>query len=143
MDAMTGLALLLKAVRLSIPVPVALIVAALAWVQFDKGSAVRRAVNAKVEELAAGERIAAEARAREAAERKAADALRLAEALSEQARRAGQLAAADREAREAMELQLAEAALAAAELQEQLDVLLALPLPADCAVGGDLLDRLR
>ena len=58
----TGAAIWAVAKRIlgfAIPIPVVVILAALAWVQFDKSSAIRAAVNDRVKEMVAGAEIAA------------------------------------------------------------------------------------
>lgn len=119
-----------------VPVPVILIVAALAWVQFDKASSVRQAVNARVKELVAGADIAA-LEATLAAERQIS------------ARQADAAKEAERRMRVAVDAQVS-LAVALAEIRTEkealhgdLDDLLSRPVDLQCAVDPDLAKRLR
>lgn len=133
---MAALAVVWRIAKISIPVPLALILAAALWVQFDKASAVRRAVNAAVKDLIAGGELAALA-----AERDAAQAM--AEAMAENARRAGQAAAAAAKARDALDAALDAAEHINAELEGQINEMLATPAPVDCLADSPFLGRLR
>lgn len=125
-----------RVLRISITVPIIVIIAIAAWWQFDKSSAVRRAVDAKVKEMVAGADIAAAEAERDAARQ-------MAEALAEQARRQAALAAAEAEARARFEAELAAAERINTELQVQIDAILSSPPPPGCLVDGALLERLR
>lgn len=122
--------------RVSIPVPIIVIVAIAAWWQLDKVSAVRRAVDARVKELVAGADIAAAEAERDAARQMAA-------ALAEEARRQAALAAAEAAARAQFEAELAAAERINTELQGQIDAILSSPPPPGCLVDGVLFERLR
>lgn len=119
-----------------IPVPLILILAALAWVHFDKSSAVRRAVDNAVAELVAGAEIAT-LRAQIAAEREIA--ARLADTVAERDRRLR----AEREALETLNGHLAALRAENEIINNDLDDLLSRPVRSDCTVGTDFLDRLR
>lgn len=121
---------------LVIPVPLVVILAVLAWLHFDKASAVRRAVDDKVTELVAGARIAS-LTAQIAAQREIA--ARAADAAAEARRRASvaldaQLALAERMA-----------ALRAEKegLDDDLADLLSRPVDRACAVDADMARRMR
>ena len=135
---MTGaiLSAVWRILRLTIPLPVAVILAALAWAHFDKSSAIRSAVNDRVKEMVAGAEIAA-LEAQLAAQRDIA--ARLDEVSTEAQRRLS--AAADAQLSLAMRLQAAEAKNG--DLNDELDDLLSRPVDRDCAVDSDLIGRLR
>jgi hypothetical protein len=119
-----------------IPVPVVLILAALAWVHFDKHSSIRSAVNERVKELVAGAELAA-IRAERDAERviaaRAMDAAREAE-------RRSQIAI---DAQAALAAALADVRAEKESLNAEIDDLLSRPVSDDCAVDRGLFDRLR
>lgn len=125
-----------RILRLTIPIPVALILAALAWVQFDKTSAIRQAVNERVTKMVAGAEIAAleaklEAEGKIAAARGAAAAeanRRLMVEMNARSNLANRLAAIQTE----NEI-----------LNDDLADLLSRPVDRDCSVHPDLLGRLR
>jgi len=119
-----------------VPVPLILVLAALAWAHFDKTSAVRSAVNDRVKEMVAGAEIAA-LEAQLAAQRDIA--ARLDEVSTEAQRRLS--AAVDAQLSLAMRLQAAEAKNG--DLNDELDDLLSRPVDRGCAVDADLLGRLR
>jgi len=119
-----------------VPVPVVLVLAALAWVQFDKSSAIRTAVNDRVKEMVAGAEIAT-LQAKLAAQR--AIAARLDDVSAEAQRRL--TAAVDAQLSLAMRLQAVETKNG--DLNDDLDDLLSRPVAGDCAVGADILGRLR
>lgn len=127
---------ILPLLTFGVTLPLWLIAAVALWVHFDRGSAVRTAVDRAVVQLVAGAEIEA-ARASAAAQHR----LRLlAEGAAEEARRRATAA-------ENANQQFA-AALAAAETQKEdlaheIDDLLAQPVDDACAVSADLLDRLR
>jgi len=119
-----------------IPVPLVLILAALAWVHFDKSSAIRKAIDDRVTEMVAGAEIAA-LEAQLAAQRDIA--ARLDEVSTEAQRRTNVAVAA--------QLMLANRLQAAeqrnGDLNDDLDDLLSRPVAGDCAVDSDLIGRLR
>lgn len=113
----------------SIPIPVALILAAWAWVAIDKSSAVRKAVNAAVSELVDGAELEAE-RARSAG---------LQKILDERERQAE----ADREALRKFADHLATAEAENGSLADALALIENQPVDPLCRVDRVLLDRLR
>jgi len=123
--------------KVVIPVPLVVILAALAWVHFDKASAVRRAVDKAVTELVAGARIAALEATVDGQKRLAMYAA----ANAEEARLRAEIAEA---ALFELEAQLALSEEKRREFEDDLaerrkdD-----PLPDDGRVGPDLLGRLR
>lgn len=126
----------LRILGLIIPVPLVVILAALAWLHLDKASAIRRAVDAKVTELVAGARIAS-LNAQIAAERQIT--LRMADLADERERRlrvalSAQLALAER---------LAVIRTEKEGLDDDLADLLARPVDRACAVDADLARGLR
>jgi predicted solute-binding protein len=109
----------------SIPVPLGLIIAAALWVQYDKSSAARKAVNryvASAELAQAEDQIKAMAIMRQISEERVTEQQRLARELEEANRRF------------AVELEAKE---------EQIDDLLNTPAPLDCVLTPELRDRLR
>jgi type II secretory pathway component PulF len=129
MTAAAAWALARRVLFFAIPVPVALILAAWAWVAIDKSSAVRRAVNAAVEKLVDGTELAAE-RARVAA---------LQKILAERERQAE----ADRAALRAFADQLAAAETENGTLADALALIENQPVDPLCRVDRPLLERLR
>lgn len=112
-----------------ITLPVWVFLAAGAWLYFDRGSAIREAVDQAVTELVAGEELAAE-RARV----KALQAIQ-----AETARRL----AATKTANRAFTEKLAEADRQKQELSDEINQMLSAPLAGSCAVDDGILDRLR
>lgn len=113
----------------AIPVPVALILTAWAWVTWDKSSAVRKAVDSAIEKLVDGAELQA-ARAR-------AEALE--KILAERARQAE----ADREALRSFADQLAAATTENGTLADALALIENQPVDPLCRVDRPLLERLR
>jgi hypothetical protein len=129
---MTGAAILALGRRVlffAIPVPVALILAAWAWVTWDKTSAVRRAVDTAIEKLVIGAELQA-ALARAAA---------LEKILEERAR----AAEADRAALRSFADQLAAAEAENGTLADALALIENQPVDPLCRVDQPLIDRLR
>jgi len=122
--------------KIVIPVPVVAILAALAWVHFDKASAVRRAVDKAVTELVAGARIAALEAEIDGRRRLAMYAA----ANAEEARRRAETAEA---AAIELETQLALSEQKRREFEDDLADREDDPLPDGCRVDQRLLDRLR
>lgn len=110
-----------------LPVPLALIAAAWAWVAIDKHSAVRKAVDKAVTELVAGAQIATLEAQLEASERTAAFERGRAEAFEDATKR---FDTARKEAEED-----------AAKLDAELEALKNQPAPEECKVTDDLLKR--
>lgn len=127
---------LLGLVRIVIPVPLLLILAALAWVHFDRVSAVRRAVDEAVTELVAGARIAALEAEVDGRRRLAM----VAAANAEEARRRAETAEA---ALFELETRLALSEQQREEFERELEKRQGDPLPDGGRVGPDLLGRLR
>lgn len=113
----------------AIPVPVALILAAWAWVAIDKSSAVRQAVNAAVAELVDGAELKAE-RARVAA---------LQKILAERERQAE----ADREALRVFAAMLEQAETENGTLENAIALIENQPVDSQCRVDRNLLEQLR
>lgn len=113
----------------AIPVPVALILAAWAWVTIDKSSAVRRAVNGAIEKLVDGAELEAE-RAKNAGLKKI---------LAQRERQAE----ADREALRSFADQLAAATDENGTLADALALIQNQPVDPLCRVDRALLERLR
>lgn len=136
--ALAGIAkkALVGLVTFVIPVPLVLILAALAWVHFDRASAVRRAVDRAVTELVAGARIAALESEIDGRRRLAMYAA----ANAEEARRRAETAEA---AAIELETQLALSEQQRREFEDDLAEHKDDPLPGDGRVGPDLLGRLR
>jgi hypothetical protein len=129
---MTGAAILALGRRVlffAIPVPVALILAAWAWVTWDKTSAVRRAVDTAIEKLVIGAELQA-ALARAAA---------LEKILEERAR----AAEADRAALRSFADQLAAAEAENGTLADAPALIENQPVDPLCRVDQPLIDRLR
>jgi hypothetical protein len=120
----------------TIPIPVAMILAALAWVQFDKSSAIRQAVNERVKEMVAGAEIAALEAKLEAEEKISA-------ARGKLAAEANQRLMAEINARVNLSRRLAAIQTENEILNDDLADLLSRPVAGDCAVDPDLLGRLR
>lgn len=119
-----------------VPVPVILILAALAWVHFDKSSAIRKAVDDKVTQMVAGAQIAA-LNAKISAQREIA--AKSADAAAEALRRAR----AGQEAANRLEARLAATQAENEVINDDLADLLSRPVDRGCAVDADLLGRLR
>lgn len=119
-----------------IPVPLIAILAALAWVHFDRSSAVRRAVDKAVTELVAGAKIAALESEIDGRRRLAMYAA----ANAEEARRRAETAEA---AAIELETQLALSEEQREEFERELEEREDDPLPDGCRVDQRLLDRLR
>lgn len=113
----------------AIPVPVALILAAWAWVAIDKSSAVRKAVNAAVTELVDGAELEAERARVEALQKILAERERQAEA--------------DREALRAFAAMLEQAETENGTLADALALIENQPVDPGCRVDRTLLNRLR
>lgn len=122
--------------KIAIPVPLLVILAALAWVHFDKASAVRRSVDKAVTELVAGARIAALEAEVDGRRRLAM----VAAANAEDARRRAETAEA---AALELEAQLALSEQQRREFEDELAEREDDPLPDGCRVDQRLLDRLR
>jgi len=119
-----------------VPVPVVLILAALAWIHFDRSSAVRAAVNERVREMIAGAEISA-LRAQAAAQRE------IAARSADVAREASRRLSAEVRARSDLAARLAFLQTENEVLNDDLADLLSRPVAGDCAVDPDLLERLR
>lgn len=129
---LTGAAILAIGKRVlffAIPIPVALILAAWAWVAIDKSSAVRKAVDKAVTEIVDGAELEAE-RARSAA---------LQKILAERERQAE----ADREALRDFAEKLEQAETENGNLADALALIENQPVDPGCRVDRTLLDRLR
>lgn len=120
----------------TIPVPIIVILAALAWVQFDKSSAIRQAVNERVTEMVAGAEIAALESRLEAEEKISA-------ARGQVAAEANRRLMAEIDARVNLSRRLAAIQTENEILNDDLADLLSRPVARDCAVDPDLLGRLR
>lgn len=129
MTSATLLALAKRVLFFSIPIPVALILAAWAWFAWDKSSAVRKAVDAAIEKLVDGAELEAE-RARVKA---------LQSILDERDR----LAAADRDAIRKFADLLKAAETENGNLADEIADLESRPVNDRCVVDRPLLDRLR
>lgn len=127
---------LLGLAKIAIPVPLVLILAALAWVHFDKASAVRRAVDEAATELVAGARIAALEAEVDGRRRLAM----VAAANAEEARRRAETAEA---ALFELETRLALSEQQREEFERELEKRQGDPLPDGGRVDPDLLGRLR
>ncbi|WP_420408713.1 hypothetical protein [Hoeflea sp.] len=136
---MTGAAILKVVWRilgLTIPLPVGVILAALAWLHFDKESSIRQAVNERVTEMVAGGKIAALEAKLEAEEKIAA-------ARGRAATEANRRLMAEIDARVNLSRRLAAIQTENEILNDDLADLLSRPVAGDCAVDPDLLGRLR
>lgn len=120
----------------SIPLPVWLILGALAWVQIDKTSTVRQAVNDRVTEMVAGAEIDA-LKAQAAAQREIV--ARSADAAREARRRL----AVEATARTNLAMRLAAIQTENEILNDDLADLLSRPVDRDCAVDAGVLGRLH
>lgn len=136
MTAGALLKVLWRILGFTIPIPVAVILAALAWVQFDKSSAIRQAVNERVKEMVAGAEIAA-LEAKLDAEQK------ISAARAKLATEANQRLMAEINARVNLSRRLAAIQTENEILNDDLADLLSRPVAGDCAVDSDLLGRLR
>lgn len=130
------LTVLWRILGFTVPIPVALILAALAWVQFDKSSAIRQAVNERVTEMVAGAEIAALEAKLEAKEKIAA-------ARGAAAAEANRRLMVEINARTNLAMRLSAIQTENEILNDDLADLLSRPVAGDCAVDPDLLDRLR
>jgi hypothetical protein len=119
-----------------VPVPVVVILAALAWVQFDKSSAIRQAVNERVTEMVAGAEIAA-------LEAKLAAQVQIADRAAEAAQEARRRLTVESTARTNLTVRLAAIQTENEILNDDLADLLSRPVDRDCAVDDSVLDRLR
>jgi len=120
----------------TIPIPVAVILAALAWVQFDKSSAIRQAVNERVKEMVAGAELAA-LEARLEAEQQ------IAAARGAAAAEANRRLMVEINARTNLAMRLSAIQTENEILNDDLADLLSRPVDGDCAVDPDLLGKLR
>lgn len=120
----------------TIPVPVVVILAALAWVQFDKSSAIRKAVNERVTEMVAGAEIAA-------LEAKLDAEKQIAAARGAAAAEANRRLTVEINARTNLAMRLSAIQTENEILNDDLADLLSRPVAGDCAVDPDLLGRLR
>ena len=120
----------------AIPIPVVVILAALAWVQFDKSSAIRAAVNDRVKEMVAGAEIAA-------LEVRLTAQQQIAERLADAAREAERRRVVEATARVNLAARLAAVQTENEILSDDLDDLLSRPVDRDCAVDAGVLGRLR
>lgn len=121
--------LLIRILKISIPLPIGVLIAIALWLHFDKGSAVRRAVNSAVVNLVHSAEIEA-GKAREAGLHAIIAQLRV------QAER-------DRQAYQRFAALLESAENRAVELIDEIAELENAPAPDSCAVDSTLLDRLR
>jgi hypothetical protein len=120
----------------AIPMPVWLILGALAWVQIDKTSSVRQAVNDQVREMVAGAEI-------EALKAQAAAQREIAARSADAAREARRRLAVEVTARTNLAMRLAAIQTENEILNDDLADLLSRPVDRDCAVDAELLGRLR
>lgn len=125
-----------RVLGLTIPVPIIVILAALAWVQFDKSSAIRKAVNERVTEIVAGAEIAA-LKAKVEAEKQ------IAAAHGAVAAEASRRLMVEINARTNLAARLAAIQTENEILNDDLADLLSRPVDRDCAVDADVLGRLR
>ncbi|EDQ33967.1 hypothetical protein HPDFL43_05920 [Hoeflea phototrophica DFL-43] len=126
----------LRILGFTIPVPVTLILAALAWVQFDKSSAIRSAVNERVKEMVAGAEI-------EALEAQIAAQRQIAARSAEAAREAQRRLTVEATARTNLSMRLMAIQTENEILNDDLADLLSRPVDRDCAVDADVLGRLQ
>lgn len=120
----------------TLPVPLVLIFGALAWVQFDKSSAVRKAVNSYAKQMIAGAEIKAlqeEARARAI----------IAAFQKDRADKAEKRLSSQIDAKTVLAITLSKIRETNQELQNEIDELAALPEPVSCRVDSALIERLR
>jgi hypothetical protein len=120
----------------TIPVPVAVILAALAWVQFDKSSAIRQAVNERVTEMVAGAEIAALEAKLEAEEKISA-------ARGAAAAEANRRLQVEIDARVNLSQRMAAIQTENEILNDDLADMLSRPVDRACSVDADVLGRLR
>ena len=120
----------------TIPIPIILILGLAAWVQFDKSSAIRQAVNDYVKEMVAGAEIAA-LEARLDAKKK------ISAARGQVAAEANRRLMAEINARVNLSRRLAAIQTENEILNDDLADLLSRPVPRDCVVDPDLLGGLR
>lgn len=136
---MTGAAIMRAVWRVlgfTIPLPLGVILAALAWLHFDKTSAIRQAVDDRVTEMVAGAGIAALEAKLEAEQQIAAARAKL-------AAEANRRLLAEINARTNLAARLAAIQIENETLNDDLDDLLSRPVAGDCAVDAELLGRLR
>lgn len=129
-------AILWRIASFTIPVPLALLVALGLWIQFDKASSVRKAVNAAVVDLVAGEQLAA-------ANAKLQSGALVQQLLQRQLAAAVDRANAEADARTLFEQRLALQLVENRSLQERIADVEAQPLASDGLVGKRLYDRLH
>lgn len=120
----------------TIPVPVAVILAALAWVQFDKSSAIRKAVNERVTEMVAGAEIAV-LEAKIDAEQK------ISAARGAAAAEANRRLQVEIDARVNLSQRMAAIQTENEILNDDLADMLSRPVDRACSVDADVLGRLR
>lgn len=120
----------------SIQLPVWLILVALAWVQIDKTSDVRQAVNGRVTEIVAGAEIET-LKAQVAAQRE------IAGRSADTAREARRRLAVEATARTNLAMRMVAIQTENEILNDDLADLLSRPVDRDCAVDADVLGRLR
>jgi polyhydroxyalkanoate synthesis regulator phasin len=136
---MTGAAIvkvIWRTLGFTIPLPLGVILAALAWLHFDKESAIRQAVNERVTEMVAGGKIA-ELEAKLEAEEK------IAAARGQAAAEANRRLMAEIDARVNLSRRMAAIQTENEILNDDLADLLSRPVDGDCAVDPDILNRLR
>ena len=133
---LTLLGWLWKLAKITIPVPLALLIAAGLWVKLDKASFARKAVDNAVKELVAGSEIRA-AEAKASAMQKIADFERKRSDDAEIAR------AAEEAARVEFETRMNALDAINADLTLELADIMAQPVDPQCVVGPDLYQRLR
>jgi hypothetical protein len=130
------LSIVWRVLGFTVPLPLGVVLAALAWVQFDKSSAIRQAVNERVTEMVAGAEIAALEAKLEAEEKISA-------ARGQVAAEANRRLMAEIDARVNLSRRLAAIQTENEILNDDLADLLSRPVARDCAVDPDLLGRLR
>ena len=130
------LTVLWRVLGFTIPLPIGVILAALAWLHFDKSSAIRQAVDEQVTEMVAGAEIAALEAKLEAEEKIAA-------ARGAAATEANRRLMVEINARTNLAARLAAIQTENEILNDDLADLLSRPVDRDCAVDPDLLGRLR
>ncbi len=122
--------------KITIPIPLALLIAFGLWVKLDKASYARKAVDSAVKELVAGSEIRA-AEAKAIAMQKIADFERKRSDDAEVAR------AAEEKAKREFETRMNALDNINADLTIELTELLSRPVDPQCVVGADLYQRLR
>ncbi|KGF71147.1 hypothetical protein LL06_00665 [Hoeflea sp. BAL378] len=126
----------LRILGFTIPIPVIILLGALAWVQFDKSSSIRQAVNERVKEMVAGAEIAA-------LETQLDAQAWIAARSTEAAREADRRRVVEATARINLAARLAAIQTENEILNDDLADLLSRPVAGDCAVDADVLGRLR